>query len=272
MGDAVLRLSKALTICFVILSSLRATTASALVSEIWNYVKKYKLGVDYASATDDLELSYDTDRLAVQPASCRDTAKDPTRQRCGTAIQKDKNSDYGIVLQQVFRKKGLLYWDFDIGFSARYLQGQLSPSQSQKDGLPLKNVKYSLAALVAKPYVVFGITPQRWPDILLSLGPALQVAGGTVTINDKKKKVILGTGSGTSESGLLRGFTQLEIVFWRFGDGALSLFNARDFTGGVGTEFYPGEVDGMDNFRANFVRGVGGSTFGLGIKLILDWP
>lgn len=255
----------------VIVMLSKASVAQAFVSEIWNYVKTYQLGVDYASAKDDLELSYETDRGIVSK-KCQPVEARPTRQRCVMAMQAGASSGFGVVLQQAFRKKGLFYWDFDVGFAARYLQGKLATSDSAADGLPLRDVKFSLAALVAKPYLVIGITPDQWPDILLSLGPALQLAGGPVSINEKRKHVFLGTGSGVSESGLLRGFTQIEIVFLRFGDGALSLFTARDFTGGVGTEFYPGDVDGMDQFRANFVRGVGGAAFGLGAKFILNWP
>lgn len=245
--------------------------AQAFVSEVWGYLSRYQFGLDYTSSNDNLELSYETDQK-IKSSTCVAVDGSKDRQRCGTKMESTRSSGFGVFLQQAFKKKGLLYWNFDVGFNARYLQGELPESEANVDGLPLRSVKFSLAALVVKPYAVVGITPERWPDILVSLGPALQIAGGTVGVNDSRKHVFLGTGSGLNESGLLRGFTQLEIVFWRFGDGALSLFTARDYTGTVGSEFYPGEVDGMSKFQANFVRGVGGEAFGLGAKLLLNWP
>lgn len=263
--------SQNLSTLVCILALLWSGQAHAFVSEVWGYLSRYQFGVDYTSAQDNLELSYETDQK-IPSGTCAAVDGQSDRQRCGTEMVSGKSSGFGVVLQQAFKKKGLFYWNFDLGLNARYLQGELPDRESGKDGLPLRSVKFQLAALVAKPYAVVGITPEHWPDILVSLGPALQIAGGTVGINDSKKHVFLGTGSGLTESGLLRGFTQLEIVFWRFGDGALSLFTARDYTGTVGSEFYPGEVDGMSKFRANFVRGVGGDAFGLGAKFLLNWP
>lgn len=254
---------------FMMLPSARS---AASIGNLWTYIKKYQIGIDYASSQDNMELSYRT-YLPINSEICnKDSPEVGAPQHCTTRIKSGSSSGFGLVLQQAFKKKGVFFWDFDIGFAARYLQSKLPASESGRDGLPLLQAEFSLAALVAKPYLVFGVTPDGYPDVLFSFGPALQLAGGSASINNKKKNVVLGTGSGFSQNGLLTGFTQLEIVFVRFGDGALSLFTARDFTGGIGTGLYPGEVDGMDDFRANFVRGVGGAAFGLGIKLILDWP
>ena len=74
-------------------------------------------------------------------------------------------------------------------------------------------------------------------------------------------------------SSFVGGFFEVEIVLWRFGEGALSLFTASDVSGSEeGTNFYPKEVDGMSNFKANFARNVDGEAFGFGLKLLLDWP
>src|SRR5690606_22850438 len=127
---------------------------------------------------------------------------------------------------------------------------------SKAAGLPLRELEFQLVSFIIKPYVQIGVTPARtWPDVLLSLGPALQLGVGTVKVNDEKESVAVAT-----SSSLLSGFAELEIVFWRFGDGALSIFTSTDSTGsGRGTEFFPKEVDGMKDFRADFSRSVAGN-------------
>lgn len=247
--------------------------AFGLVSEAWNYLKEYQLGFDYTSSYDRVDASYEAPKAASTAPGCQDVQGKPTRQRCSVEMRGGGGSGPGIFLQQAFRRQGLFYFRPDIGFGVRYLSGALTP-ETQKDqaeaGLPLKDLRFSLAAVVIRPYVQFGITPaSRWPDLLISLGPQAQVAFGTVRTNTERANVVMAT----SSSGLVSGFLAAELVLWRFGDGAFSLFLASDLTGkGQGTKFFPRSVDTMDDIRANFSHSVGGGILGLGLKLLLNWP
>jgi hypothetical protein len=124
-----------------------------------------------------------------------------------------------------------------------------------------------------KPYVQFGITPERWPDILISMGPALQVALGSVAINNHAENVAVGTSSVTGPMSVIRGFLAIELVLKRFGDGAFSLIASQDVSGhGRGTKIYPKDIDEMSNFRGTFRRSEGHVAFGFGLKLVTPWP
>lgn len=247
--------------------------SQAFVGSIWSYLKQYQFGLDYTTTNDSLSLTYDYQGAGANRSSCSDAEGRPGYSRCRVDIQSTPSSGYGFVLQQAFRRKDTFFIKPDLSFGARYLTGELTSQDGQKQislGLPLKQLQYSLAALVIKPYLQMGITPRsRWPDLLLSLGPAIQVALGQVSVNDEKQAVVMAT---TSDSYFF-GFFELEIVWWRFGDGAFSMFTSTDNThGGEGTRFYPKTVDGMDRFYASSQRSVGGGFWGFGLKLILDWP
>ena len=246
--------------------------AHAQVQGVWNWLSRYQFGVDYTNSGDHAQVSYQMNRGASAPSSC--TPETATLQRCRVHMVAGGSSGWGFVLQQAFRRKSNLHFDWDLSLGVRHLAGSLSGKDAQKNGLPLSDFDFELMAVVAKPYIQFGWTPaSRWPDILLSLGPALQVAAGHVAVNGEGKSVVLGSTSGLSRSGLLRGFLELEIVPWRFGDGAFSLFSSRDFVSGDdGTPIWPGTKDGMQEFRADFFRGVGGMAWGFGLKLIFNWP
>lgn len=247
--------------------------AFALVAEINNYVKQYQFGVDYSNSMDHVNLSYETSSGNGVPKSCGTLATDATKMQCGVGVVGGSSNGWGVFLQKAFKKKGFYYWDFDLSFGARYLNGELPAKERSLSGLPLKTVSFSLGALVAKPYIQFGITPERWPDILISMGPALQFAAGTMAINGKTENVAFGTSSVTGPMSLIRGFLAVELVLRRFGEGAFSLMLSHDVTGhGRGTKIYPKDVDGMSNFRGVFNRNVGGMAFGFGLKLVTPWP
>ena len=267
------RLSIAILLAGLCAGPLVASSpAFGFFSEIWSYLKQYQLGVDYTNSYDSVNASYEADKRGATAPNCADVASDATRERCQVTMDGGHSSGYGLFLQQAFKRQGLFYFRPDVSFGARYLEGRMSSEERQQsatDGLPLTDMRFSLAALVVKPYIQFGITPEhRWPDWLLSLGPVAQVGIGKVRVNDETKSVAVATTSGS----FVTGFLAAEIVFWRFGDGALSVFTSRDITDGRGTKFFPKDVDGMGDFRADFSRTVDGGFFGLGAKLVLDWP
>jgi hypothetical protein len=235
-------------------------------------VKQYQLGVDYTNSYDGVAMHYETDGTGGEAAGCAALEETPDRRRCIVPMAGGGSSGWGLFLQQAFRSQGFWYFKPDVGFGARYLTGGLSDRQRQEQqdaGLPLRDVDFELLTLVVKPYVQLGVTPQRWPDLLVSLGPAVQVAAGNVTVNDERERVAMAT---ASES-LLFGFYELELVFARFGDGAFSVFTSSEVSSGSeGTKFYPHEKDGMDDIRADFHHNVSGGVMGFGAKLVLDWP
>jgi hypothetical protein len=252
---------------------LLPTRAFALFSELTDYLKQYEVGIDYENSYDSVDASYLTSKPgAGVTKGCVDAPAYQGKERCTVAMTGGSSSGFGLFLQQAFKRQGNFYFNADIGFGVRYLNGEASSAdlaQAKANNLPLKQLSFSLAALVIKPYLTVGITPaSKYPDLLLSFGPAAQLAVGKVSVDGQTQDVGMATSSET-----LNAFFQLEVVLWRFGKGALSLFHAADLSGdGAGTKFYPKSIDGMDDIRADFDRKVDGGVFGLGVKLLLNWP
>lgn len=248
-------------------------TAANASAGVTDYFRKYNVGVDYLSSHDSMTLLYDTPRLSGGglAADCQPTGN-PARMQCSTMMTGGVSSGLGLFLQQPFHRQGDFHFVIDLGFGLRLLNGDLQEEDAKKleqRGLPLKQASFSLVGVVMKPYVQVGYTPSSsFPDILFSFGPAVQVSMGHITINDERENVVLATGSG------LTGFMELEVVFWRFGEGFLSLYASRDFSGGDNdaTDAYPHGKDGMDEFKASFSRSVGGSAYGFGLKLLTTFP
>jgi hypothetical protein len=268
-----LRDLNAVFVLIILLTSMMSETAFALVAEVVNYVRQYQVGVDYSNSIDRVDLTYEMNRSGAMPSSCVQVEDDSSKQRCSVGMIGGSSNGWGIFLQKAFKKQGFYYLDWDVGFGARYLSGELPKEERSLSGLPLKNASFRLGAAIMKPYIQFGITPDRFPDILISLGPAMQVAVGTVSINDQSESVAVGTSSVTGPLSVIHGFFALELVLKRFGDGAFSLLATRDVTGhGRGSEIYPKSIDGMSNFRGAFSHDVGGMAFGFGLKLVTPWP
>lgn len=258
----------------IILYFSLAGAQPAHAASLWKYLKQYQIGIDYSSSNNLVAAEYETDSPSEIPRNCGVDVDEPAHMRCSVEMQARGSSGFGIIVQQAFKRQGLFYVNADIGIGARYLQGRLPTDQAGRDGLPLQSLDFRLAAAIFKPYLQFGITPKQryWPDVLIAFGPALSLATGEVSVNGTSRRVTLGSTSGLN-SGLVTGFTELEIVLVRFGDGLLSIFANADYTNGdASTAFYPSEIDGMRDFRADFYRNIGQETFGIGLKVLLDWP
>jgi hypothetical protein len=250
-----------------------STPSLAVISQIYSYVNKYQIGLDYSNSTDRVALSYDAAVTGGVPDTCQVMEGDSSRQRCQADMFGGGSSGWGVFLQPAFKKQGFFYGSWDVSFGARYLSGELPTKQRNKPGLLLRSASFSLGAIVMKPYVEFGITPDRFPDILFSLGPAVQVACGTVNLNDQPEEVLVGTSSVTGPMSIIHGFFAMEVVVKRFGEGAFSFMLSRDVTGsGRGTKIYPKNIDGMSDIRGAFSRQIGGMAFGFGLKLLTPWP
>ena len=250
-----------------------STPSHAFFSEIYNYLNHYQVGADYANSTDRVDLSYETAATGHVPDTCQLMDGDLSRQRCQVGMLGGHRTGWGLFLQPAFKKQGFFYANFDVGFQARYLRGEIPAKDRDQPGLLLRNASFSLGAVLMKPYLQFGITPERFPDVLISMGPAIQLAYGTVILNDDEERVLVGTSSVTGPMSLIFGFFALEFVVKRFGDGAVSFMLSRDVTGsGRGTKIYPNTKDGMSDVRGSFSRKVGGFAYGFGLKVVTPWP
>ena len=255
-----------------ICAALWSTPSFAFMEQAWDYVKQSQLGFDYSNSIDRVDLSYDMAEGNYVPPSCS-RRSDGSTKRCTVSMLGGASSGWGVFLQAPFKKQGLFYFDWDVSLGARYLNGQLRSQDQSLDGLPLRDANFELLAGIVRPYIQFGVTPDGLPDVLVSVGPALQGALGTMVINGEAESVAVGTSSVTGPLSLFRGFFALELVFYRFGDGAFSFLASHDVTGhGQGSQVYPGSLDGMSDFRAKFRRDVGGFALGFALKLVTPWP
>jgi hypothetical protein len=251
----------------VILTLFGSHVASAAILD---WLAQYRLGVDYTSSNSQVVMNYRVDQSVSGPSSC--VVEGAQKMRCEASMYAGGANGFGLFLQRAFQRQGTWYFDADVGIGARYLEGKIKKAPS--DVLPLRSASFSLGAAVIKPHLKLGYTPDgAFPDLFVSFGPALQIATGRVAINDETEAVVVGSSSGTGLRQLLYGYVELEAVFYRFGDGAFSLFSTRDFSDSKnGSKFFSKTVDGMDDIRASFHGSTGGAAFGFGLKLLMNLP
>lgn len=241
-----------------------ATAVGGVGSSLWGLVTQYRIGLDIANGTDAATVKFDTSKPGGSKSCVQDPGNDPGVQTCTLNAKAGNRSGYGLFFEPAFKRKGLFHYGASIGFGLRSLEGQLE-TDPQAELTPMKNMRFFLYGGVIKPYIIVGLTPaETWPDLLISLGPVAQVLAGNVEINDSKAFRVFGQGSFKN----LRAYFQGEIVFVRFGDGYFSFFLSNTLAGSdqaVG-DFYPGDVDGMDHFRADFSNNL------VGFKLLFNFP
>lgn len=259
------RLSGLLT---VILSLSLSNPAHAFIDSLWGYLSQYQLGLEYSVSRDVIDMSYKTAGDGSNEY-CEADINESGQQICSHEIVGGQSSGIGIFIQQAFRRQGDIHFNLDLSLGVRYLSGEIPEEDATQisSSLPLSEASFSLLMFVAKPYLELGWTPlSRMPDLFLRFGPVLQIGGGEVSINEEKETVLLTQASGVG------GYFEFEVVFLRFGDGALSAYYSGDSANRNGTSFYPNEINGMREFKAKLHRDVGGAFFGYGIKLLLNWP
>lgn len=256
---------------------LSFTLSDALHASVIDYVSKYRIGIDLINSSDEATVHYDRNRATIIPKNCVQKSDDPTKMTCsvnlsagsGKGFLSEYLHGFGIFFQQPFKRQGFFYFNYDIGFGIKMLRGSFT---SENDALysPLKNISFQMYGGVAYPYIQFGITPQQtWPDILLSIGPMAQFYVGQVTVNNESKTVAMAQGSKIGKGlSWLQAFFEVEIVFWRFGDGYFSYFFNHSLSSSniEAGGFYPSDVDGMSKFGADFHSNVNG------FKLLFNFP
>jgi hypothetical protein len=229
----------------------------------------YQLGLDYSSSHNSVFATYETSAGSVDENGCS-TGEEGNRECEITTTTGGSNgiiSGWGIFLQPAFKRQGDTYFDWGLDFGARYLAGSY---EDPNEDTPLESLGYNLAAILAKPYIKFGVTPaKKWPDVLISIGPMAQVLVGQVEVNDESESAAMAATS----SGFLNGFFEIEIVLWRFGEGALSLYSLTESSNSSGgSEFFRGDVDEMEEIKADFSHGTSGGFGGYGLKILTTWP
>ena len=238
--------------------------ASDATASVFDYLKGYKIGIEKATSHSSITMDYHTDSTTDHGSSC---LGDPqgTGFRCQETMAAGSSSGFALYLGQPFRGKDSFYFGADLGFGLSYLEGSFS---DKKRSQGLKNAAFTLLSLSIKPYIQFGWTPQGLPDILVSVGPVVQLAGGKVSINDTPKSTAVIGVSG------LQGYFELEIVLWRFGSGgAFGLFTSKENSGNRdSSRLYEGEIDGMSDIKGQFSSSTSGGTMGYGLRLLLDIP
>ena len=262
-----------IAIWFMLTSSFSQT----LEASIMRYLGNYKLGINLIGSNDAVEVAYDIDATHPAARSCEQKSSDVSKYTCretisdpGQGLGSEYLQGFGIFLQQPFRKQGFWYFGADISFGLQVASNQLPEKRSELNGRPLKSLEYSLYGVRMRPYLQFGITPNGFPDILISFGPVLQTIAGTVTVNEESQD------TGLAQTSRLKptlnplgwAYVELEVVFWRYRHAAFSWYTARaavDDSEAEG-EFYPGEIDGMENFKASFRSNEGG------FKLLFNFP
>lgn len=255
----------------VLLLLVQPNVSYGFAGYVWNYIKQYQVGIELSGSSDTVHLSYQTPYDATHSPYCSQDPANSQKDICSHSILAGQSSGFSLFLQQAFRRRGTFHFNYDLSLGARYLKGNLEDEELARlasSNIPLTEASLALGVVVAKPYIELGYTPSsRFPDILLRLGPVFQLGVGTVSINEQSETVAMALSSG------LTGYFELEFVFWRFGDGALSLYSSRDSAGNSnGIPIYPNDIDGMESFEGRVSRSIGGQFFSYGLKLVLNWP
>ena len=247
------------------------SSSHAFAGGFLNYLKGYQLGLTYSSTGDNVVLNYDMDQQATLPSKCELNEDRSGKQTCSVGMNGAGGSGIGIIIEQTFKKpSGWFYFNYDLGFSFNYLNGEMSKANQNyqtENSLPLTDASFELVRFSVLPYIQLGIvTKTIIPDIILTIGPNLTTAVGNFTINDTKEFIAAASASG------LTGFFGLEFVFFRFGDGYFSIFTKSEWSNNTGDATLSDDIDGMDNFDLSFNSHESGGVLGYGLKLILNWP
>lgn len=264
----------------VILCALLMTSGQGLAfSKLKKYFADYNLGFNSIRTSDSITVSYKFSDPNLWGPNCERKSYDAelvckiSLGQAGRGFLAEQFGGFGIFFQQPFKRTGLFYLSGELGFGFVSAAGELSSEEISRTGVGqyLTEMSYSFYGIRAKPYLQFGITPDNFiPDILFSVGPVFQFFGGSTSINNQKRNVFIAQGSRlfSGVNPLNYAYLELEIVFYRFKDGAFSLYSSRaaqsDFY--AAGKFYPEDVNGMTDFEVSL------ASRETGLKLLLNWP
>ena len=212
------------------------------------FFSRYNFGVTYEGTQGHAEIVYDTPTTKEVPENCEPNTERAGVFRCTAYLGPDGDGSPspGLFLEAPFKREGLFYFEPGFTFSTVSYKGSLiskpssapsgvktgpqSGAQGKKEPptQPLTQAHLEFYGINLQGYVRFGITPRYIPDILISMGGGIQMAGGRVKIfTDDYTKYIVQP----------EFFGELELVLIRAHTGALSIFYGQDqsFVSQIGT-------------------------------------
>lgn len=202
----------------IVMFALTANISLGSILTPWKYIKQYQLGIDVGETSDRAVFGFD-----IHPTIYNDTENCTLSDEangmntCSLTFNKS-SSNYGIFLEQPFKRKGFWHVDWDISFALRSFSGDFeAPENVEKTTLPIQDVSLNYYGATTRLYATVGMTPKKWPEILISFGPTGEVFGGSAEFNGKKYP----TKYTIRRSQVLNLFSyySLDIVFLRFGKG-----------------------------------------------------
>ena len=204
-------------ILIAILGCLIAGYVQGSILAPWKYIKQYQLGIDVGDIDDRATFSFDIEPgIFSDERFCESSERNLGLNKCDLVFQK-KSSNYGIYLEQPFKRSGFWHLDWDVSFALRTFSGEFAVEEGvEPNELPIKDVLLDYYGITARLYVTFGITPKKWPEVLVSIGPTGEIFGGRASFNGKsfpnqftiRRSRVLGIP-----------YYSVDIVFWRFGKG-----------------------------------------------------
>ena len=246
------------------------------------YVRGYNLGVNLIGQSEGASIKFDVDTesesIPNSVVNCGTFEAGETTRTCLINMSGASSSGFGasylkgfgIYLQQPFKRTGNFYFNWDLSLGLQLLNAVWENESEGFEYSGLQNLSYSLYGFQFKPYIQVGWTPKKIPDFIFTLGPVVQVVGGTVSVNQVEHQTIFLSTSSINSSILpwAQSYFELEIVFLRFGEGAFSWYLSRVVTGNEVSagSFFDKEVGAMSNFVATF------NSFESGLKLLMSWP
>ena len=249
---------------------------------VMEYLRGYNLGINLIGQSEGANVKFNVDTIE-DPISngvtnCGEPVFGQTERTCsiglngggGRGLGASFLHGFGIFLQQPFKRQGNFYFNWDLGIGLQVLNAAWENEEGGFEYPGLEEISYSLYGLQLKPYIQIGWTPNRFPDIIFTLGPVMQMVAGTVSVNEKEETTAFFQSSDIEGSIMpwAQAYFELELVFLRFGDGAISwyLSKAATSTDVEAGDFYSEKVGAMSDFTATF------NAYESGFKFLLNWP
>ena len=235
----------------------------AMAKSDWKSPAEYRLGVEFAPEVASTSMPYDAPLREPLPETCRKT--DDAHMHCIASLFPAPSSGFGLVVQRVFRRQGLFYFDAGLAGDLHTLTASLpnhglDPAETDqtKTRPPIQTLDVKLYMVGAGADVTLGLTPRYLPDLLLTTGLFEQLATGTVTVNGSRR-------SRTYTA--VRHSATVEMVYARFGSGSLSLYATYSAQTTYSQSLYNDQATGVGNLKLL----TGSFTLGL-LKLVLPIP
>lgn len=199
-------------------------SSSASILSPWRYLMQYQLGIDVGETNDIANFNFDAHESDYNHADfCEDKEDFPELNECSIPFTQ-KSSNFGVFLEQPFKRQGLWHLDWDISFALRSFTGKFKREEDTPEeaaALPIRDVNLNYYGIGSRIYVTLGITPKKWPELLVSLGPTGEAMFGSAEFNDEEFKSE--SAIRRSRIGELGSYISIDLVFFRFKKGYAGL-------------------------------------------------